>query len=136
MERQRTNERAWVADSENQRFLQIKRRKWRERNPDYLEKWRDEHPKAVQRNREFMQEYQRRKRQGPMFEKTKSLTLQVVKNKGVVYVSRGKTWLLMRLKRPLPWPEATGAVYTAKDIAKRKIRRPQGMLYDLSRRWG
>jgi hypothetical protein len=133
MERQRNNERAWVDEPENQRFLKIKRKKWRERHPDYLQEWRDDHPDAVQRNREFMQEYQRRKRQAPVFEKTKSLSLQVVKNKGVVYASRGKTWILMRLKRPLSWPKATDAMYTANNITKRKIRRPQGRLFDLSR---
>ena len=120
----------------NQRFLKIKRKKWREKHPDYLEKWRDDHPDAVRRNREFMQEYQRRRRQVPVFEKTKSLTLQVVKNKGVVYASRGKTWILMRLKRPLPWSKAPGAMYTANNIAKRKIRRPQGKLFDLSSTFG
>jgi hypothetical protein len=130
--RQRLNERAWTANPENQKFLKAKRNKWRKKNPEYLKEWRQKHPKAVRRNREFMQEYQRRRRQDKMFEKTKEMTLQVVKNKGVVYASRGNTWVLMRLKRPLRWTKAMLAGYASKRVRTGKVRRPQGRLHDIS----
>lgn len=134
--RQNRNEHAWVANPDNQKFLKAKRDKWRKNNPNYLKEWRQEHPESVQQNREFMQEYQRRKRQGKMFEKTKEMTLQVVKNKGVVYASRGNTWVLMRLKRPLTSTKALSVVYSSKRMRTGKVRRPQGRLYDLSSAFG
>jgi hypothetical protein len=130
--RQNINEYAWIANPENQRFLKAKRSRWRKKNPEYLEKWRQKHPESVRRNREFMQEYQRRRRQGKMFEKTKEMTLQVVKNKGVVYASRGNTWVLMRLKRPLRWTKTISAGYASKRVRTGKVRRPQGRLHDIS----
>jgi len=134
--RQNFNERAWAENPDNQRFLKVKRNKWRKKNPDYLKEWRKNNPESVRRNREFMQEYQRRKRKGKMFEKTKEMTLQVIKNKGVVYASRGNTWVLMRLKRPSTSTIAMSEVYASKRIVKGKVRRPQGRLYDLSIAFG
>lgn len=130
--RQRLNERAWTANPENQEFLKAKRKKWRKKNPEHLRKWRKKHPEAVRRNRKFMQEYQRRRRQGKVFEKTKEMALQVVKNKGVVYASRGNTWVLMRLKRPLRWTKSMSAGYASKRVRTGKVRRPQGRLHDIS----
>jgi hypothetical protein len=135
-QRQNHNERSWVTNPDNQKFLTAKRRRWRKKNPDHLKKWRQKHPKSVRRNRKFMREYQRRKRQGKMFEKTKEMTLQVFKNKGVVYASRGNTWVLMRLKRPLTSTKATTIGYASKRIRTGKVRRPQGRLYDLSLAFG
>lgn len=129
--RQRLNEQAWITNPDNQRFLKAKRDKWRKKNPDYLKEWRQKNPQSVRGNREFMQEYQRRKRHSKMFEKTKELTLQVSKNKGVVYASRGKTWILMRLKRPLTSTKGKALGYASKQISKSKVRRPQGRLYNL-----
>ena len=134
--RQSRNERAWTANPDNQKFLKAKRDKWRKNNPDYLKEWRQKHPESVRRNRKFMQEYQRRKRQGMMFEKTKEMASQVVKNKGVVYASRGNTWVLMRLKRPLTSTKAASVVYSSKRMITGKVRRPQGRLYDLSSAFG
>ena len=134
--RQNFNERTWIANPDNQKFLKIKQEKWRKKNPDYLKEWRQKHPESVRRNREFMQEYQRRNRLGHMFEKTKEMTLQVVKNKGVVYASRGNTWVFMCLKRPLTSTRAMAMVYASKRIVKSKVRRPQGRLYDLSSAFG
>lgn len=128
-QRQRLNEQAWVKDPKNQEFVKLKSKKWRQRNPDYLEQWRARHPQAVERNRQYMQEYQRRKRPGKVFEKTKELTLQVVKNKGVVYASRGRTWILIRLKRPLTSTKGRWKTYAV--MNKNKVRRPQGRLYNL-----
>ena len=130
--RQKNNERIWTENPDNREFLKVKRRKWLKNNPDYLKEWRENNPDSVQRNREFMREYQRRKRNSVMFEKTKEMTLEVVKNKGVVYASRGNTWLFMSLKRPLTSTKAMSAVYASKRIVKGKVRRPQGRLYDLS----
>jgi hypothetical protein len=129
--RQRFNEQAWTTKPKNKKFLKLKRKKWRKRNPDYLSKWRASHPESVQSNREYMQEYQRRKRQSKVFEKTKECALQVAKNKGVVYASRGKTWILMRLKRPLTSTKDQASGYASKQVSKAKIRRPQGRLYNL-----
>ena len=136
IKRQRLNERVWTDDPKNQKFLKAKRDKWRKKNPEHLKKWRENNPDAVQRNREFMQEYQRRKRQDKMFEKTKEMALQVGKNKGVVYVSRGNTWILMRLKRPLTSTKGALAVYASRRIRTGKVRRPQGRLYDLTGAFG
>ena len=136
IKRQRLNEHAWTSDSKNEEFLKLKRNKWRKKNPEYLKEWRENNPDSVRRNREFMQEYQRRKRQGQMFEKTKEMALQVVKNKGVVYASRGNTWVLMSLKRPLTSTKAISVVYASKRILKGKVRRPQGRLYDLCSAFG
>ena len=130
-QRQRLNEQAWITDPDNQKFLRSKRDKWRKKNPGHLKEWRQEHPESVRRNRKFMQEYQRRRRRSKMFEKTKELTLQVAKSKGVVYASRGKTWILMRLKRPLTSTKGNALGYASKQITKSKVRRPQGRLYNL-----
>ena len=129
--RQRLNEQAWVTNPDNQRFLKAKRARWRKKNPGYLKQWRQKHPRAVRRNREFMQEYQRRKRHSKVFEKTKELSLQIARNKGVMYACRGKTWILMRLRRPLTSTKARTGVYASKQIIKTKVRRPQGRLYKL-----
>lgn len=129
--RQRLNEQAWIKDPENQEFIKLKRKKWRKNNPDYLPKWRVDHPEALERNRKYMQEYQRRKRHFKVFEKTKEFALQVSRNKGVVYASRGKTWILMHLKRPLRSTKEQAAGYASKQIIKTKVRRPQGRLYKL-----
>ena len=134
--RQRLNEQAWTAKPKNKRFLKLKRKKWRKRNPDYLSKWRARHPESVEINRKYMQEYQRRKRQSRVFEKTKECALQVAKNKGVVYASRGKTWILMRLKRPLTSTKGKVLGYASKQISKSMIRRPQGRLYNFLDVWG
>jgi len=135
-QRQNQNERSWVANSDNQKFLTAKRLRWRKKNPDYLKEWRKKHPESVRRNRKFMREYQRHKRQGKMFEKTKEWNLQVTKNKGVIYMSRGNTWILMRLKRPLTSTKAMAVRYASKRIRTGKVRRPQGRLYDLSSAFG
>ena len=57
--------------------------------------------------------------------------MQVSKNKGVVYASRGKTWILMRLKRPLTSTRDKVMGYASKQISKHMVRRPQGGLYNL-----
>jgi hypothetical protein len=129
--RQRLNEQAWTTKPKNKRFLKLKRKKWCKRNPNYLSQWRVSHPESVQSNRKYMKEYQRRKRQFKVFEKTKECALQVAKNKGDVYASRGKTWILMRLKRPLTSTKGNALGYASKQITKSKIRRPQGRLYNL-----
>ncbi len=129
--RQRTNEQSWVSDPKNQKFVKLKRKKWRKNHPDYLQEWRDKHPESVECNRQYMQEYQRRKRPSKVFEKTKELGLQVAKNKGVVYASRGKTWILMRLKRPLTSTKGRPLGYASRQVTKSKVRRPQGRLYNL-----
>lgn len=136
IKRQRLNERTWTDDPKNQKFLKLKRDKWSQKNPEYLKEWRKNNSDSLRRNREFMLEYQRRKRLGQMFAKTKEMALQVVKNKGVVYASRGNTWVLMRLKRPLISTKTPAGVYASKRIRTGKIRRPQGRLYDLSSAFG
>jgi len=133
-ERQRLNEKNWVKNADNQKFLKAKQKRWLKKNPDYLKEWREKHPESVRRNQEFMREYQRRKRDDRMFDKTKELTSQISKNKGVVYTSRGKTWILMHLKRPLSWAKDQSMMYASKQLSK--IRVPQGRLYDLSNVFG
>lgn len=129
--RQRLNEQVWIANPDNQKFLKTKRDKWRKKNPGHLKEWRAGHPEAVERNRQYMQEYQRRKRPSKVFEKTKECVLQVVRSKGVVYASRGKTWILIRLKRPLTSTKSRALGYASRQISKSRVRRPQGRLYNL-----
>ena len=130
--RQRANENTWREDPENHKFLEAQWRGRRASHPDYLKQWRQEHPESVRRNRESMREYQRRRRQGELFETGKEIVLQVIKDKGVVYASRGNTWILMRLKQAGRWTKALRVGYASKRIRSGPVHRPQGRLYDVS----
>ena len=128
--RQRKNESDW-----RERYpdcVIAQRKKWRQTHPDYLRQWRLKHPGAVRRNRLFMRLHMRRKRQQLLFEKSKEIHLQVIRNKGVIYMSRGNTWFLARLKRASRLSKVWAEGYAGGRIRSGPIRLPRGRLYDVS----
>lgn len=125
--RQRLNEHAWVKEEENQKFRSAQQRRWRKSHQGYMKQWREDNPESVGRNREFMRAYMRRKRQDILFEKSKEWHLQVSRDKGVMYVSRGKTWILTRLKRASRLSKAISDGYAYKHVGS--LRLPRGRMY-------
>jgi len=121
-----------LANPENIRFRALYQRRWREDNPEYLKLWRKNHPQAVQENREFMRDHMRQKRRRPLFEKTRQIHLQLIKDKGDMYINRRKTWIFMRLKRQGRWSKALASGYTCGRIRSDQVRLPQGRLYKIS----
>lgn len=130
--RQRFHEATWLAEPENIKFRKAYQLWWRKDNPDYLEDWRKKHPQAVRRNREFMREHMRRKRQAILFEKTRQWRSEVVKDQGDMYVSRGNTWLLLRLRRQGRWSKALISGYACGRIRSDPVRLPRGRLYNIT----
>ena len=130
--RQRLHETTWLEKPENTKFRVAYQRRWREDNPDYLEGWRQKHPQAVRRNREFMREHMRRKRSQPLFEKTRQWRLEVVKDKGDMYVNRMNTWVLLRLRRQGIWSKALSMGYACGRTRSEPVRLPKGRLYKVS----
>ncbi len=130
--RQRLNERSWLKEEENQKFRAAQQRRWRRRHPEHLKQWRKKHPESVRRNREFMREHMRRKRQKHLFEKSKEWHSQVIKDKGDIYMSRGNTWVLARLKRAGILSKAMGCGYAYGRIRTGSVRLPRGRLYKVS----
>ena len=130
--RQRLNERSWVKEEENLKWRSAQQKRWRTSHPEHLKQWREDHPESVRRNREFIREHMRRKRQDFLFEKSKEWNLQVTKDKGVIYMSRGNTWVLTRLKRAGRLPKAMNSWYAHGHIRSGSVRLPRGRLYKVS----
>ena len=128
--RQRKNESDWR--KRNPECVAAQKRKWCLKNPGFLRAWRLRHPEAVRRNRLFMRLNMRRKRQRLLFEKSKEIHLQVIRDKGVVYMSRGNTWFLARLKRASRLSKVWAEGYAGGRICSGPIRLPRGRLYDVS----
>jgi hypothetical protein len=128
--RQRKNESDW-----RERYpdcVIAQRKKWRQAHLDYLRQWRERHPGAVRRNRLFMRLHMRRKRSQLLFEKSKEIHLQVIRNKGVIYMSRGNTWFLARLKRASRLSKVWAEGYAGGRIRSGPTRLPRGRLYDVT----
>jgi hypothetical protein len=132
--RQRLNEDSWLKKEENQKFRAAQQRRWRKNNPEHLTQWREEHPESVRRNREFMREYKRREREDILFEKSKEWNLQVTRDKGVIYMCRGNTWILTRLKRAGRLSKAMDGWYAYGHVrlGLGSVRLPQGRLYKVT----
>ncbi len=130
LSRQRKNESDWR--KRNPECVSAQQKKWRLAHPVYLRQWRENHPDSVRRNSEFMRLYMRRERQRLLFEKSKEMHLQVVKNNGVIYMSRGNTWFLARLKRASRLPKVWADVYAGGRIRCGSVRLPQGRLWEVS----
>ncbi len=128
--RQRENESIWR--ERNPDCVSAQKRKWRQKNPGYLQEWRSRHPEAVERNRLFMRRLMRRKRARAMFEKSKEMALQLAGRYGDVYVSRGRGWLLARLKRASIWSGPWVRRYAYRRVEADSARLPRGRLYDMS----
>ena len=127
--RQRKNERVWR--QLNPDCVTTQRKKWQQNNPGNLWRWRLKHPASVRRNREYMRQHMRRKRQRLMFDKSKEWRLQVVRDRGVMYMNREKTWFLVRLKRASRLSMAWGAGYSGGHIRSDSVRLPRGRLYNI-----
>lgn len=125
--RQRDNETCWRR--RNRECASTQQRKWRQKNPEYLRVWRDRHPKAVERNRTLTRRRMRARRDRVMFEKSKEMRMQLVGREGYVYFSRGRGWLIARLKRASPWSKVWVRRYALRRITAKNIRLPRGRLY-------
>ena len=128
--RQRENESAWR--ERNPDCVSAQNHKWQQKNPGYLQEWRARHPDAVERNRSFMRKHMRRKRDHAMFDKSKEMLLQLAGRYGDMYVSRGRGWLITRLKRASIWSGPWVRRYAYRRVAVDRVRLPRGRLFDIS----
>ena len=128
--RQRNNEKVWR--QLNPDCVSAQRKKWHQKNPEYLCKWRAAHPGSVRRNRELMRVHIRRKRERLVFDKSKEWRSQVVRDRGVIYMNREKTWFLVRLKRASRLSAAWGRGYSCGRVRSGAVRLPRGRLYNIT----
>lgn len=132
--RQHLNEQAWQKQDGNRKFKRAQQRRWRKRNPEYMQEWRKEHPESVRRNRKRMRKHMRQKRREVLFEKSKEWRSQVAEDKGVIYTNCDNTWILTRLKRASSLRKALSSGYACGRIRSELVRLPQGRLYKVSGR--
>lgn len=132
--RQRINETDWRMA--NPECVSTQRKKWREANPEYMSTWWSGHPEAVKKNRANMRRHMRCKRDSMMFEKSKEIASQITGNNGDIYVSRGRGWILARLKRASIWSGGWVRRYACRDVEAGSVRLPRGRLYDLGKPFG
>lgn len=136
--RQRLNETNWRKNNPDCLADQYRQsREWHKARPGYSAQRRQENPELARRNLEFTRDNMRRRREQVMFDKSKSIMMQVVGNKGgYCYLSRGGNWLLTRLTKASLLSKRGALGHNRgqfKRIANRKARLPQGRLYDLAK---
>lgn len=132
--RQRKNEKDWRKRNPECVEEQYKNtRLWNKEHSDYSRKRRTEKPKLLEANKVKTRLRMQKMRTKRMFDKSKSILLQLAGNKGdKCYLAQGCKWVFIRLTK--------ASLFTKKGLLRdnqAKVKRipnrlPKGRLYDLS----
>lgn len=133
--RQRLNEQSWRQNnSDCLAYQQEQSRQWYKAHPDYSRQRRSDHPGLLVKNRNDTRVRMQKKRGRDMFDKSKSIVLQLIGNsKDKCYLAHGGRGIYISLTKASPLSKAGSMVDNRKDCKRIANCLPQGRLYDLSR---
>ena len=132
--RQRQNEYTWRKLNPDCLNLQREQsRKWHKDHPQYSQERRNNDKGLMFRNVRLTRVRMRRCRSLVMFDKSKSIFLQLTGNKTIeCFLSKGRRWLITRLTKASPLFKAHLFDYNSHHIFWRVNQLPKGRLHDIS----
>jgi len=133
--RQRQNEQAWrQRNPDCLAYQQEQSRQWYKDHPDYGRQRRRDYPDLVVENRDDTRVRMQKKRGKEMFDKSKSIVMQLIGNsKDKCYLVHGGRGIYLSLTKASPLSKTGSVVDNRKDCKRVANCLPCGRLYDLSR---
>ena len=130
--RRNQNNRSWyLKNPDCLAYQQELTREWFLSHPDYRSTYLKSHPKKVIKNRQDTRHRMRNTRRKKLFEKTNSMFLEVLENKGdKCFLNTRSGWMYLRLKKQTRYTEYGRACQTLGHTPR--VVRPFGqVLYNL-----